>query len=126
MATLNGNVVVRDERGEIVVLLAGTEVPEWAQAQIGDHLTAMTLPTGDQDQIVNDIPNVPVPEENPDNDQDPDDDGEEIESYTELTKDELKAEAKERGLSGYGSLNKDELVSLLEEDDAAQAEIEGE
>ena len=37
MAKLNANTVVQ-QGYEHVVLLAGDEVPEWAAAQVGDHL----------------------------------------------------------------------------------------
>lgn len=40
--------------------------------------------------------------------------------YTEKTKEELVEEARQRELSGYSTKNKDELVSLLEENDASQ------
>lgn len=36
-------------------------------------------------------------------------------NYSELKLDELKKIAKENGIKGYASLNKDELVSLLKE-----------
>lgn len=39
----------------------------------------------------------------------------------DATVDELKAEARDRGLSGYSSLNRAELVKLLESDDDAKA-----
>lgn len=39
-------------------------------------------------------------------------------NYDEKTKDELVEEAKSRELSGYSTLNKADLVALLEEDDA--------
>lgn len=121
MATLNGNVLVRNpETGDKVVLLAGTEVPDWAIDTIGEHLTSMTLPTNKTENPDND----PIPAESQDVDPNGEHEEEELESYEDLTKEELKAEAKERGLSGYGSLNKEELVALLEEDDEAQAEIE--
>jgi hypothetical protein len=39
MAVLNGNtIVVNPETGAGVVLLAGDEVPDWAESLIGDHL----------------------------------------------------------------------------------------
>lgn len=38
MSVVSQNVVVRDERGGIVKLFAGDEVPGWAETLIGDHL----------------------------------------------------------------------------------------
>lgn len=41
--------------------------------------------------------------------------------YDSMTRDELRALCKERGLSGYGNLRKSELVNMLTEDDKADA-----
>ncbi|WP_346007460.1 SAP domain-containing protein [Janibacter terrae] len=39
MATVSQNTLVRkSDTGEVVVLNAGEEVPEWAVSQVGDHL----------------------------------------------------------------------------------------
>lgn len=38
MATLVANTTVRDKGGFPVVLTAGSEVPEWAEGLVGDHL----------------------------------------------------------------------------------------
>lgn len=127
--TLNANVIVRDQNNETRVLLAGTEVPEWAEGQLGDHLTALTLPSEkparEEDPAAEGYPgaNQNGTEENPDDDFDEDADEEDA-PYSEWTKEELKAEAKQRELTGYGSASKDDLVKLLEADDAIQSETE--
>jgi hypothetical protein len=48
------------------------------------------------------------------------DDALEVEDYHEVTVDQLRDEAKQRGLTGYSRLTKDELVAALEADDAAR------
>ena len=41
MATLTQNTLVRKpDTGEVVVLNAGEDVPEWAVSQVGSHLTS--------------------------------------------------------------------------------------
>lgn len=130
---LTANVVVRKDEGEIVVLREGEVVPDWAVDQLGDHLTSgiSTPATDDEvDAADDDAPGVPV-ESAPaseggqvvDNGEvDDDETEEEVEPYAEWNKADLKAEAKGRQLSGYSDLSKEELVSLLEEDDLTNEE----
>lgn len=40
-----------------------------------------------------------------------------IKSYSEMSLEELKAAAKEKGLTGYSSLRKDDLIIILESGD---------
>lgn len=57
---------------------------------------------------------------NTESDDDSDDDGEaDADDYSAFTKDELKAELDGRSVEYKASANKDELIALLEEDDAA-------
>jgi len=131
---LTANVVLRKDDYELVVLREGEVVPDWAVELLGDHLTGGVSRPATDEEIANadgDAPGVPL-ESAPASeggtadvegyDSESDEDDEEEVDYNDLTKDELKDEAKTRGLSGYSSLSKDELVSLLEEDDAATEE----
>lgn len=44
MATVKQNTLVRKpDTGEVVVLNAGEDVPEWAVSQVGDHLTSESV-----------------------------------------------------------------------------------
>jgi len=132
MATLNANVLVRNENGDKVVLLAGNEVPEWAVDQLGEHLTALTLPSERGENPDEDPASAGYPGSNgtenelvPGDEEEVDEEEEDEElAYSEWTKEQLKAEAKERELTGYGSASKEDLVKLLEADDAIQAETE--
>jgi len=130
--TLTANVVVRDQENNIVVLQSGEELPEWAVSQVGEHVLG-GVTTTTEDPLKHDTGDLRIVKNEDgtevsinyadDTDEDPEEeDGEE--SYEDLTKDDLKAEAKDRGLSGYSSLSKEELISLLEEDDEARAEGE--
>jgi len=130
---LTANVVLRKDDYEVVVLRAGEVVPDWAVEQLGDHLTAgVSRPATDDDLANDDGDSTGVPIESApaseggtadvEGYETEDDEEEAEEPYSEWTKDDLKAEAKNRGLSGYSSLSKEELVSLLEEDDVATEE----
>lgn len=123
MPKLNANVVVLNEFRESTVLYAGDEIPDWAADQLGDHLIALSLPASkDVDNGEAPAPVVETAQEtDPNADVDPD---EEVEGYDTWSKEELKTEAKGRGLSGYSSLSKEELVSLLTEDDEIAAETD--
>lgn len=130
--TLTANVVVRDQEDNVVVLHTGEELPDWAVDQVGEHvLGGVTTTTVDPLKhdagdltLVKNPDGTEVSINHADDTEDADDEDSEDEEvpYSEWSKDDLKSEAKARGLSGYSSLSKEELTSLLEEDDAAQAE----
>lgn len=45
MAKLNANTVLANpETGRVTVLLAGEDVPKWAEGMVGDHLTKSEKP----------------------------------------------------------------------------------
>jgi hypothetical protein len=82
----------------------GDEVPADLESIVGEHVT-QGVTTGTPDQ------KVEASEE-------------ELESYDQLTKEELRAEADGRQLDVKASATKAELVEALEADDAAHAESE--
>lgn len=129
--TLTANVVVRNQENDIVVLKSGEELPEWAVDQVGEHvLGGVTTTTADPYKadagdltIVKNEDGTEVSVNHADDTEQPaDEEDEDVPPYSEWSKTDLKAEARGRGLSGYSNLSSDELVSLLEEDDAANAE----
>lgn len=95
--TFTAYVVFRDRRFK-----PGDEVPADLEDIVGKHVT-QGITTGTPENVVQ-----PASEE-------------ELESYNELTKDELRAEADGRELDVKASATKAELVEALEADDAAHA-----
>lgn len=128
--TLTANVVVRDSEDQIVVLKTGEELPEWAVDQVGEHVLG-GVTTTTEDPLKHDAGNLTIVKNedgtevsvNHADDTEPaDEEDEDVPPYSDWSKTDLKAEARGRGLSGYSNMSSDELVSLLEEDDAANAE----
>lgn len=116
------NVVTRHpETGQTVVFNIGDEVPEGVF--VGDHAatsegvtaerqSTKEAPVSDDTTVVN--PDAAGAAE--------DDDDEALPPYSEWSKTDLKAEAKGRELEGYSKATVEELVALLEADDAAHPE----
>lgn len=123
---------------EAITFAPGEIVPDWAISQVGEHASqGVTRPVQTPQDGVPVITSVVVDgevtesitpghevdvDDADDEDVDEVDDEveaeEEVEPYAEWTKADLKAEAKGRELSGYSSASKEELIELLEQDDA--------
>lgn len=107
----------------------GDEVPEWAN--VGDHVasngvtrtrqSAEEANTGDDTGASTEgaTETVVTPEYEQTDDTDETD---EVPPYEEWSKTDLKAEAKGRELSGYSNATVDELVAMLQADDADNEE----
>lgn len=109
-------VIAKDRGGEAVEFKIGDEVPAWAESIVGDHVSQGTTRAAD----------APVPENVPvdastETQVVADDDDEDLDSYLNWTKAELKDEAKGREIQGYSSMSKEELAAALEANDAEEA-----
>jgi len=126
---------------EVVTYAPGDIVPDWAYGQVGDHAAqgvsrtrqtstpAVPVVTsveenGTVTEIITPEYELADEEEAIDDSEEEveDEEVEEVEPYDQWTKADLKAEAKGRELSGYSSASKEELVDLLEQDDAENME----
>jgi hypothetical protein len=120
---------------EVVAFAPGDEVPDWAIGQVGEHVSQgvtrpvqtaeVGVPTittvvddGEVTESITPAHEVVEDDEADEVEEDDDEAEEEVEPYDQWTKADLKAEAKGRELSGYSSASKEELVELLEQDDA--------
>lgn len=101
----------------------GEEVPQWAIDKVGDHASQgvtrsaedpapseTPVDTGVSTQVLSDDD---VPAEDPEED---------LDSYLNWTKAELKDEAKGRNIEGFSKMSKEELAEALDADDAANTE----
>jgi hypothetical protein len=125
----NTYVVVHKDPAEDVWFAPGDEVPDWALELVGDHVYGGDHEADDEVDVrltdphyEDDDPDtqfqtaITLPPEEGGTVEDVDDE----ESYEDLTKDQLKELAEERGLAHSGT--KAELVARLEEYDAADEE----
>jgi hypothetical protein len=117
------NVVTRHpETGQTVVFNIGDEVPEGVF--VGDHAATSEGVTSEVQTNAAPVASDDTTVVNPDAagaSEDSDDD-DALPPYSEWSKTDLKAEAKGRELEGYSKATVEELVALLEADDAAHPE----
>lgn len=115
------NVVIRKARGaQPTEFSIGEEVPEWALDKVDNGVTRDSdAPTADDSIIDSDDPATGAGEGS-NASTDPAGNDDEVGDYDELSVEELRGEAKERGLSGYSKLDKAGLIELLENDDAEE------
>lgn len=107
-------VIAKDRGGEAVEFKVGDKVPAWAEALVGDHVCQGTTRAAD----------APAPEDVPVDAATETQvvaDDEDLDSYLNWTKAELKDEAKGREIAGYSNMSKEELAAALEADDAEEA-----
>lgn len=118
------NVVIRQSpASEPQQFSIGDEVPEWAN--VGDHVTqgvsrSSDAPTAEEASV--DASAAALGSVEGDEESDADADAEEAGDYDDYSVEELKLEAKERGLTGYSKLTREELIAKLEADDAEDTE----
>lgn len=108
------NVVLAKSPGaEAEQFSIGDEVPEWAMSLVGDHASQGTTRAADAPAApatgVDTGTSVIVEEDD-------------LDSYANWNKAELKDEAKGREIEGFSKMSKEELVEALEADDAAAEE----
>jgi hypothetical protein len=124
------HVVVRNpEDFQIITFAPGDEVPEWALNVVGDHVTQGVTQArqtseespADDDTTVTNEDGTETTAVTPEYEADDEEDEEDV-PYTEWSKDDLKAEAKSRELTGLSKATVDELIEALEADDAAEEE----
>lgn len=121
-------VVLRDPKTlEAKSFKPGDAVPDWAT--VGDHVASNGVSRERQTVREGDAPNdatetsedATVTLVTPQHEQEAAGD-DEIPPYEEWSKTDLKAEAKGRELTGYSNATVDELVAMLQADDAENAE----
>lgn len=111
------NVVLTKSSGaEARQFKIGDEVPQWAIDKVGDHASqgvtrAADAPESSETPV--DTGTSVITEADPEDD--------DLDSYLNWTKAELKDEAKGRNIEGYSNMNKEELAAALEADDAEDA-----
>ena len=93
----------------------GDEVPVWAVNLVGDHASqgvtrSTDAPAASETPVDTGTSTTVVT-----------DDDDDLDSYLNWTKAELKDEAKGRNIEGFSSMNKEELAAALEADDAEDA-----
>lgn len=117
------NVVLTKSSGaEARQFKIGEEVPQWALDKVGDH-ASQGVTRAASDPAPSETPvDTGVPTEVLSDDEETDD----LDSYLNWTKAELKDEAKGRKIEGYSSMSKEELAAALEADDAAEEANTGE
>lgn len=114
------NVVLTKSSGaEARQFKIGEEVPQWALDKVGDHASqgvtrSSEAPAPSETPVDTGAPTEIVSEPAEDLEED-------LDSYLNWTKAELKDEAKGRAIEGFSKMSKEELAAALDADDAENA-----